>query len=173
MIVTAREPDQAAFAPYGSFLVPPDGVGDRSLFSQWLAPLPGLAQQSHLNRVAASTLPTTVDLVEYHPHAAQLFLPIGVSRYLVTVMPSGGDEIPDVEKAKSFVVPGTMGVVYKPGTWHSGIVALDSEASFAVFMLRGADDDDVFLPIEPFEVRGVGDGRAATEGFSATGDIGA
>lgn len=154
MIVTAREPDAAAFAPYGAFLTPPDEIGERALFSEWLEPRAGLAQQCHVNRVAGSALPARVEQVEQHPHAAQLFLPLGVSRYLVTVMPSREDATPDVENAVAFVVPGTMGVVYRPRTWHSGIVALDTDASFAVFMWRGAADDDVFLPIDPLEVHG-------------------
>ena len=41
-----------------------------------------------------------------------------------------------------------MGVVYHPGTWHAGITVLDSEATFAVMMWRGGEDDDVFAPIE-------------------------
>jgi ureidoglycolate lyase len=156
MPLTVRHPDPAAFAPFGAFLQPPAGVGDRTMFGQWLEPVPGLSQQCHLNRVAPSTLPLTVNLVESHPHASQLFLPMGMSRYLVTVMPSDEAGAPDPEHALAFVVPGTLGVVYHPGTWHAGIAVLDAEASFAVQMWRGAEEDDVFASITPLEVDGTG-----------------
>jgi len=152
MPLTAGAPDPTAFAPFGAFLVPPAGVGERALFHGWIPPVPGLAQQFHLNRVASSTLPLTLEQVERHPHAAQLFLPVGVSRYLVTVMPSDAAGEPDPGGARAFLVPGTMGVVYHPGAWHGGIVVLDREASFAVLMWRGAGDDDVFAAIPPLVV---------------------
>ena len=88
MTVKLQDPDPSLFAPFGAFLEPPAGVGDRSVFSEWLEPVPGLSQQCHLNRVTPSTLPLTVEQVERHPHTSQLFLPMAVSHYLVTVMPS-------------------------------------------------------------------------------------
>lgn len=151
--VTARAPDPVAFAPFGAFIEPPE-VGGRAMFSDWLQPVAGRAAHYHLNRVAPTTLPVTLDRVERHPHAAQLFLPVGVSRYLVTVMPADATGAPDPSRAQAFVVPGTMGVAYHPGTWHAGISVLDGEGSFAVMMWRGeADDDDEFASIPSMEVR--------------------
>jgi ureidoglycolate lyase len=163
MTLTPRGPDAAAFAPFGAFLEPPPAVGGRAPFGHWLEPVSGLEQRCHLNRVAPSTLPLTLDRVECHPHAAQLFLPLGVSRYLVTVMPSDEAGAPDPANARAFVLPGTLGVAYHPGTWHAGIAVLDEPASFAVLMWRGAEDDDVFAPIVPLEVcaPGVAAGRGA------------
>ena len=152
MKLAVRDPDPAAFAPFGSFLEPPAEVGERSMFSRWLEPVPGRSQHCHLNRVAPSTLPITVDRVEHHPHAAQLFLPMGVSRYVVTVMPSDKSGAPDSGQALAFLVPGTLGVAYHPGTWHAGIAALDAEATFAVLMWRGGDEDDVFATIPALKV---------------------
>jgi ureidoglycolate lyase len=150
--LTARDPDPAAFAPFGAFVQPPAAVGERSMFGRWLEPVAGLSQQCHLNRVTPSTLPLSVDRVECHPHACQLFLPIQVSRYLVTVMPSDEDGAPDSARALAFLLPGTLGVVYHPGTWHAGISVLDAEATFAVLMWRGGEEDDVFAPIPRLEV---------------------
>ena len=151
LTLTIRPPDADAFAPFGAFLEPPE-VGGRADFGDWLEPIPGLAKEFWLNRVAAATLPLTLERVERHPRTAQLFLPVGVSRYLVTVMPSRLDGAPEPERALSFVVPGTMGVVYRPGVWHAGIAALDADATFAVLMWRGARDDDVFSSIRPVEI---------------------
>ncbi len=167
MRLIAREPDSALFAPFGAFLRPPTEVGQRSLFDRWIEPVPGLSQQGHLNRVAPSTFPATVDQVEHHPHASQLFLPMGVSRYLVTVMPSDGVGAPDPSRALAFLLPGTLGVVYHPGSWHAGISALDSEASFTVLMWRGREDDDVFAAIDPVEVHPEVEVHPGVEGHPA------
>ena len=43
-------------------------------------------------------------------------------------------------------------MVYAPGVWHTGISGLDADASFAVFMWRGGEDDDVFASVPAFEV---------------------
>ena len=152
MTVTLQDPDPTVFAPFGVFLKPPARVGDRLMFSEWLEPVQGMSQQCHLNRVAPSTLPLMVEQVESHPHAAQVFLPMQVSRYLVTVMPSDAAGSPDTRHAMTFVVPGTLGVVYHPGTWHAGMTVLDEESSFVVLMWRGGDEDDIFTDIPPIKV---------------------
>lgn len=145
-------PDAGRFAPFGTFVEAPAGVGVRQMYSEWLAPVPGLAPQFHTNRVAASTLPLSIDRVERHPHAAQAFLPLDVSRYIVTVMTADAAGAPDPASALSFLLPPTLGVVYRAGVWHAGITVLDREASFAVLMWRGAPDDDVFAAIPPVRV---------------------
>jgi ureidoglycolate lyase len=153
--LTALPPDPVAFAPFGAFIEPPE-PGGRTMFSDWLAPVEGRSAHYHLNRVASTTLPVTLDRVERHPHAAQLFMPVGVSRYLVTVMPADATGAPDPSRARAFVVPGTMGIAYYPGTWHAGISVLDGDGSFSVMMWRGVgddDDDDEFASIPSMEVR--------------------
>ncbi|MSO52122.1 MAG: hypothetical protein CK533_03890 [Acidobacterium sp.] len=140
-------PDVALFAPFGEFIDVPAQVGLRRMYSQWLAPVAGLALQFHTNRVAASTLPLRVDRVERHPHAAQLFLPLVASQYVVTVMAADAAGAPDPASAHAFLLPPTIGVVYRTGVWHAGMTALDTEGSFAVMMWRGAADDDVFAAI--------------------------
>jgi ureidoglycolate lyase len=151
-VVVAGAPDPEAFSPFGSFITAPDDVGGRAHFESWLEPVPDRAPSYHLNRVAPTSLPVTVDRVERHPHAPQLFLPVGVSRYLITVMPSDAQGAPDPTRARSFEVPGTMGVAYRPGVWHAGISVLDAEGSFAVMMWRGEEGDDDFQAIAPLTV---------------------
>lgn len=142
----------AAFAPYGTLLTGPARIGDRSLYSDWVAPVAGLHCQFHVNAVTASALPLTIDRVEHHPHAAQVFVPLKVSRYLVTVMPADPAGRPDPSRTLCMVVPGHVGVIYRPGAWHAGVTALDHDAEFAVLMWRGAADDDVFAPVAPVSV---------------------
>lgn len=145
-------PDPALFAPFGEFVDVPAAVGLRRIYSAWLAPVAGLALQFHTNRVVASALPLRVERVERHPHAAQVFLPLSTSGYVVTVMAADAAGAPDPASALAFLLPPTIGVVYRAGVWHAGMTALDVEASFAVVMWRGAADDDVFAVIPPVVV---------------------
>ena len=152
MRLTADAPDARAFAPFGAFIGMPAHTGERRMYSEWLEAVPGLAPQFHTNRVMASALPLTIDRVECHPHAAQVFLPLQVTRYVVTVMASDAAGRPDAASARAFLMPPTLGVAYRAGTWHAGITVLGDEASFAVLMWRGAEDDDVFAAIPPMVV---------------------
>lgn len=139
------------FAPFGSFIDRPAQAGQRQFYSQWLGGA-GLAPVFHVNNVLPSTLPLTLNKLERHPHAAQCFVPLDVSRYLVTVAPSLPDGSADMARLKSFVLPGTIGVVYAPGVWHAGASVLDRAGAFAVLMWRGANDDDVFADIAPTQL---------------------
>lgn len=150
-MIRPREPDAAAFAPFGALIEGPAHHGDRRLYSDWLTPVAGLTLQFHINSVPRSDLPLTLTQVEHHPHAAQVFVPLDVSRYLVTVMPDAGGA-PDPSGTLSMILPGTMGVIYRPGAWHMGVTVLDRDGRFAVLMWRGAEDDDVFVPIAPITV---------------------
>ena len=153
--IMTTPPDVTAFQPYGEILAPPDTHGGRRPFAQWLMPTSGLELHCHLNAVAASALPVALDRMEKHPHAAQIFLPLDVSRYLVSVMPSDAEGRPDPARTLSMVVPGTRGVVYRPGVWHAPITVLDRDGHFAVMMLRGAVDDDVIVAIPPLTLTGL------------------
>lgn len=157
--VHLHRPDPEAFAPFGTFVDRPEQSGQRRDYSTCLAPVTGLAPSVYTNRVMPSTLPFTLMRVERHPHAAQMFLPLVASRYLVVVMPELPDGRPDGSLARAFVLPATLGVAYRPGVWHAGITALDRDASFAVLMWRGAQDDDVFAEVDPLLVTDV-EGRA-------------
>jgi ureidoglycolate lyase len=152
MRLVPRSPDAAAFAPFGTLIEGPAQQGERRHYSDWLPPVQGLALQFHINAVGPSTLPLTLAQVEQHPHAAQVFVPVDVARYVVTVMPSRGDGLPDPAKALSMILPGTTGVIYGAGVWHAGVTVLDRPAQFAVLMYRGAVDDDVFVPIAPLHI---------------------
>lgn len=152
MKLLSLPPDAAAFAPFGALIQPPQTPGDRRMFSDWLVPVEGMALQFHINHVTPAALPATLDEVERHPHAAQAFVPLDVSRYLVTVMPSDADGRPMESAVQCFLLPGTMGVIYRRNTWHAGIMVLDRPGSFAVSMWRGAEDDDVMAQIAPRQI---------------------
>lgn len=152
MRVPLLAPDAELFAPFGAFIDVPAQTGERRSYSDWLRPVAGLTPQLHTNRVLASALPLTVTRVERHPHAAQVFVPLQVARYVVTVLPADAEGRPDTARARAFVLPGTLGVAYRAGVWHAGIAVLDADASFVVLMWRGAADDDVFVSVPPLVV---------------------
>lgn len=143
-------PDKKAFAPFGAIVEPPANTGHRTFFSEHLLFRPdGSAPVLHVNRVAASTLPLGVKRLERHPFAAQVFVPLDVSRYVALVMPSDGAGNPDITRALAMLMPGSLGIVYNPGVWHLGATVLDAVASFAVLMWRretGADDEFREIP---------------------------
>ena len=142
---------EADFAPFGGIIDRPAEAGQRRFFSDWLGG-EELAPVFHVNNVPQASLPVTLQRLERHPHAAQCFVPLDVSRFLVTVAPSLADGTADLQGLKSFILPGTVGVIYAPGVWHAGASVLDRAGAFAVLMWRGANDDDVFADIEPTQL---------------------
>lgn len=153
MTHVATAPDAAAFAPFGTIIDAPRRPGDRNMFGDWLRPVDGLALQFHINAVAPSAEPVNLTLIERHRHAAQVFVPMDVSRYLVTVVRARADGAPDLTGVVCMELPGTLGVIYHPGVWHAGVTVLDRTGHFAVLMYRGAGDDDEFRAIDPITIR--------------------
>lgn len=147
--VTLQVPDDMLFAPFGRFIVPPDEVGERQFYSDALVAKPAQsAPVFHVNHVQSESLPITKDTVERHPFAAQCFVPLDVSRYVVMVMPNDRNGAPDVARALAFSVPGTIGVIFHPNVWHLGATVLERAGRFAVLMWRGgAQPDDEFHDI--------------------------
>ena len=155
------------FAPFGGFIDKPHITGERRFHSAWLGADNGdCAPVLHTNRIAASQCPVLLESLEHHPHAAQVFIPLDVSRYLVVVAPSDEQGQPVISGLRAFVMPGSVGVVYRAGIWHAGARVLDREGSFAVLMWRGSKTDDVHLAIEPVLV---GSGAAQTKAGGARG----
>ena len=153
MTLVAHPVNAAAFAPFGAIIDAPRALGERKMFNDWLRPVEGHALQFHINAIAPSPAPILLTQIERHPHAAQVFVPMDVSRYVVTVAPSRADGTPDLSALLSMELPGTLGVIYNAGVWHAGVTVLDRTAHFAVLMYRGAPDDDVFRAIEPITIR--------------------
>ena len=96
---------QADFAAFGSLIDRPGQAGQRQFYSDWLGGQ-GLAPVFHVNNVPQASLPFTLTKLERHPHAAQCFVPLDVSRYLVSVAPSLPDGAPDLSGIKTFLMPG-------------------------------------------------------------------
>lgn len=151
LAIRLTAPDEGAFAPFGRFLGPPGEAGTRRFYSEALDRRPkDAAPVLHVNAVAPSSLPLTVTGMERHPRASQVFAPLDVARYVVAVMPDAADGSPDRSRAIAFLMPGTLGVIFNPGTWHLGATVLDRPGSFAVLMWRGGrHPDDEFRAVPP------------------------
>lgn len=143
---TAAIATPEAFAPFGALITPPAHPGERAFYSEWLGSThPDATPRLHVNYVPRTALPCAIASLERHPHAAQIFLPLQVSRYLIVVAPSYADGQPDLEHLVAFIAPGGLGAVYRANTWHAGATVLDRDGHFAVSMWRNDRDDDEFL----------------------------
>jgi ureidoglycolate lyase len=154
MRLIAKPISAEAMQPFGGLIAPPAQAGARAVYTHWLdVPDAGRTPRLHVNFVPRSFLPHRITVLEKHPHAAQIFLPLQARRYLVVVAPSFPDGSPDLRNAESFIAPDNLGVVYRAGVWHAGATALDDLAHFAVCMGRNDRDDDVFLTLDdPLEI---------------------
>ncbi len=155
-ILTLQQPDPKAFAPFGRLVQPPEEPGARRYFSDTLHERhPSSAPVLHVNHVLPQVLPIQVDTIERHPFAAQCFMPLDVSRYVVMVMPSDADGQPCPDQALALLLPGTTGVIFHRGIWHMGATVLDRPGHFTVLMWRGgAVPDDDFRSIAPLTLVG-------------------
>ena len=99
-------------------------------------------------------LPMRATVLERHPHSSQTFIPIKVSRYLVTVAPNKPDGTPDLNQVKCFLADGKQGITYRRGVWHHDMTVLDETAEMAVLMwCDGAGEDEEFRELDvPIEI---------------------
>ena len=147
MLVQAQPRNDERFEPFGVFIDGPSVPGERRHFSDLLAQSSDRAIQFHVNHVAPSTPPFQLRRMERHPNAVQVFLPLDVERYLITVMPPDGNGAPDGTKALCFLLPGSIGVAYRANAWHGPMTVLDRTGHFGVLMRRGSPQDDIFVDI--------------------------
>jgi len=134
----------AAFAPFGAIVQAPAEAGVRNFYTEWLgSERAGMTPRLHVNKVMASALPCSIDLLERHPYSSQIFIPLDVSRYIVVVAPET-----DITSVQAFLAPGNVGIVYRAGVWHAGARVLDRAGSFAVIMWRNdSADDEEFISL--------------------------
>jgi ureidoglycolate lyase len=85
-------------------------------------------------RINPSALPFEVSMIERHPLTAQLFYPNRAGRFLICVFDARPDGEPDTDSAHAFIGNAGQGVVYRAGTWHGPLVALDTQGDFLMQM---------------------------------------
>jgi len=100
-----------------------------------------------------SDKPLSIDVFERHQHTSQTFFPLDVERYLVVVAPNKSN-LPDLERMKAFIIPGTIGINYYLGTWHSPLQVLDRSGTFAILMyLFETESDQQWSKIDKVIIR--------------------
>ena len=99
-------------------------------------------------------LPMRATVLERHPYSSQTFIPIRVSRYLVTVAPDKPDGSPDLDRARCFLADGSQGITYSRGIWHHAMTVLDETAEMAVLMwCDGSGEDEELRELDvPIEI---------------------
>ncbi len=69
-----------------------------------------------------------LDWLERHLNMTQLFIGLGARPYIMVLAPANqaeGQQVPDLDKVKAFVMPGGTGLMLHRGTWHDFPFAYD------------------------------------------------
>jgi ureidoglycolate lyase len=154
----ALTPD--AYAPFGRVIeasvVAPEKAANQGSARKFehLLPLENLRDAAKANvsvfRCTPRNVPFEVALLEKHPLSTQMFVPMNAGRSLVVV--ARGAERPDLATLQVFEATGRQGISYAPGTWHSPLIALDSETDFACVVFEdGTAEDCVEHALAPEE----------------------
>lgn len=139
-----RPLDPIAFAPFGDVIDTaaraPELINDGTTARHSdLATLdlrgPGRDPVLGIYVARARTFPLAIERLERHAQASQVFLPLGMHRFVVVVAPGG--YAPRWDELQAFVTAPGQGVVLRSGCWHHGLVALGDGERFAV--IEGAD----------------------------------
>ena len=142
--IQAQPLDSRAFAAFGSVIDTAgraaeainDGTTQR--FSD-LAALdlraPGRDPVVGIYVAQARAFPLRIAKLERHRQAAQVFLALGLHRFIVVV--AEGAEVPRWDAVRAFISAPGQGVSLHRGCWHHGLVALADGDRFAV--IEGGD----------------------------------
>ena len=140
----ARPLEARAFAPYGIVIDAQGSVaesindGTTRRFSDLAAlDLRGPARDPIVGIYVAQAraFPLRIARLERHRQAAQVFVPLGLQRFIVVVAPGG--ESPRWEAIQAFLASPGQGISLHRGCWHHGLVALGNGDRFAV--IEGGD----------------------------------
>jgi ureidoglycolate lyase len=83
-----------------------------------------------LYQASGRRFPLRLSGLERHVRAAQVFLPLGLHRFVIVVAP--GQQEPDWEHVCAFLSDPGQGVSLHRGCWHHGLIALSDGDRFAV-----------------------------------------
>ncbi len=140
--------NKESFKPFGDLIEKPLD-SSRSDFVVNLQKSDKVKNQSvSVIRLEFSREPISIGILERHLHTSQTFFPLDVRKYLIVVAPDKLNQ-PDEDRIKAFIVPGTIGINYYLGTWHSPLQVLDKSGTFAILMyLFNSDLDQQWSKIE-------------------------
>ena len=142
--IQAQPLESRAFAAFGSVIDTAgraseainDGTTQR--FSDLAAldlKAPGRDPVVGISVAQARAFPLRIAKLERHRQAAQVFLALGLHRFIVVV--AEGAEVPQWDAVRAFISAPGQGVSLHRGCWHHGLVALADGDRFAV--IEGGD----------------------------------
>ncbi|MBL8386092.1 MAG: ureidoglycolate lyase [Burkholderiales bacterium] len=149
----------AAFAPFGRVLeagghasTANQGRAERFDTALDLATHDARASRLHsaVYRIAQSSLPFTVTVIERHPLSPQLFYPNSGAGFLVCACPVRTDGEPDLSALQAFIGTRAQGIVWNAGVWHSPLAALGENADFLMLQWQCGgplDCEERHLPV--------------------------
>lgn len=153
-MIAVRQLNSANFAPYGHVACAGQGItksirADTVLLTKSPSVFQHDAEALDLALDFYDVQPegdvVRINQAERHEHSSQMFVPMSVTRYLVIVW----EGHPHESAAHGFIGGPKDVVIYNPGVWHHGIIALDGPGHFASTMWRTRGGTDVeFLPLE-------------------------
>jgi ureidoglycolate lyase len=156
MEIIAAPITDGAFAPFGELVAHRGSETRRYLRDAPEGRAPAATLRMWVSRYAAPrALPVVHAKLERHPHSAQTFVPLQVSRYVVLCAGTAPSGEPALQSARAFVVGPGVGVSYRRGVWHGPMTVLDAPAEFAVTMWSAGDasvDDEWRELAEPIAI---------------------
>jgi ureidoglycolate lyase len=152
----------AAFAEFGAVLGEPAGVPPAiqdAVSDVWLgfASLMGIGERPGMQctYLKIHTRPVCYDRLEKHETSAEAFIPLAGQSILLVVPAQAvdGAGVPDLSRARAFLIDGSQGVLMRPGTWHAVPYNLTDVATYLVLVDETiiARDDLHVTPVEPVE----------------------
>jgi ureidoglycolate lyase len=157
MTIAVKWITEAEFAPFGTVLRHPGGVGRHYVDAAIEDLLPQTRLRFWINRLSAVSQDIQLKQIERHPHSAQSFLPMASGKLLTAVCPTLGDGQPDIGTLTIFLLPQDTGITYRRGTWHHGLISLDQDCDVAVLMGQREDGQDTEVQSLPEPVHIPGD----------------
>jgi ureidoglycolate lyase len=94
---------------------------------------------------APKSQPLNITHLERHPHSAQSFIPVSVSRWLVVLAPSLPDGSPDIDNLKCFLAGQNDAICIGQNVWHAPLTVIDQAAEFAMLMWRRDEGENGIL----------------------------
>ncbi len=144
----------AGFASFGTVVeAAAGGAAINAGSARRLEPVPALDLQRDAGRAVlaiyqaeARRFPFEARVLERHRLSDQVFLPLGGARRCVLLVAPAAVAQPRADDCRAFLTDGLQGVRIAAGTWHHGLLALDS-GPWVVLERRGEtpDCDEVTL----------------------------
>ena len=131
------------FAPHGTVVRAPADIGRQSFYDALMNTRPGARATLSASRALPKVLPLVGTVMERHRFSSQTFFPLDVARYVVIVAPDGPAGMPEMTRARAFMVPGDTAITYAADSWHHPMIALDRPACFSVLMWRDGTAADM------------------------------